>query len=268
MTARALPFMKLFVDDFLKDPAQVVMTPAECGAYIRLLCHMWRLSMNRPDFVGLPDDDRYLARCAGCRPGQPWLKLRRALFDSLDPVLIIDEVHEVGLRVLNLRLKREHEAAVRVVAMQSSKGRKSAEKRRTDSTAVEPSSNPLKKKKKKEKKKKSTEGSAGAPGYTPEFDSFWATIRKHWPGQPGSKADCFRWTTDLLKAGETYENLTEYARRYLRKRKATGNEACYNLSTFFNSNNTRPWEGFADDDVPADPDDSSSAGSHGYTRQK
>lgn len=73
-TRRAL---LLYVDDWLASPTIEAMTPAEEGAYLRLLLRAWQ----SPD-CGLPADDASLARLS--RLGDAWLasaeKLRACFF--------------------------------------------------------------------------------------------------------------------------------------------------------------------------------------------
>lgn len=59
------PGFKLYADDWLASTKIAVMTPAEEGAYIRLLCHQW----NSADCT-LPDDDEELAVLS--RLGEGW----------------------------------------------------------------------------------------------------------------------------------------------------------------------------------------------------
>ena len=59
------PDMPLYVNDWLSSMAVSMMTPAEEGAYFRLLCHAW----NEPD-CSLPDDDATLAKLS--RLGDAW----------------------------------------------------------------------------------------------------------------------------------------------------------------------------------------------------
>lgn len=62
-------------NDWLSSTKISLMTPAQEGAYIRLLCHAW----NDPD-CSLPDDDTQLAMLS--RMGEGWLKGGSALVRS------------------------------------------------------------------------------------------------------------------------------------------------------------------------------------------
>lgn len=107
-------FMKLFVGDFLKDTAD--LEPAEVGAYIRLLCHMW----NRDGYLLL--DHTRLARLAGC-DRDSWA----AVWPSLAGFFAIDE----GRRsITQKRLLRELEQARQAHQAASENGRKGAAARR------------------------------------------------------------------------------------------------------------------------------------------
>ena len=59
------PDLPFYVNDWLSSPAVSAMTPAEEGAFIRLLCYAW----NEPDCT-LPDDDGRLATMS--RLGDAW----------------------------------------------------------------------------------------------------------------------------------------------------------------------------------------------------
>lgn len=59
------PAFQFYPNDWLSAPEIVLMTPAEEGAYFRLLCYAW---MND----GLPDDDEQLAALS--RLGEGWSK--------------------------------------------------------------------------------------------------------------------------------------------------------------------------------------------------
>lgn len=84
----------LFVDDWLSSASIEAMTPAEEGAYTRLLCRAWQQAD-----CGLPNDDEALARLS--RLGQAWFagsgaKIRQCFFEN-------------GSRLFNARLLRERE---------------------------------------------------------------------------------------------------------------------------------------------------------------
>jgi|TARA_R100000501_G_C2573623_1_gene79527 uncharacterized protein YdaU (DUF1376 family) len=65
MSKQTSPAFPLYADDWLGSSAIDLMSPAEEGAYIRLLCHAW----NSED-CGLPDDDKKLA--IHSRLGKAW----------------------------------------------------------------------------------------------------------------------------------------------------------------------------------------------------
>ena len=65
MSRQVSPAFQLYTDDWLGSTAITLMSPAEEGAYIRLLCHAW----NSED-CGLPDNDKKLAVLS--RLGKAW----------------------------------------------------------------------------------------------------------------------------------------------------------------------------------------------------
>ncbi len=65
MTMNRPPAFQFYPNDWLSSPKITLMTPAEEGAYIRLLCYDW---MND----GLPDNDEQLAALS--RLGEGWFK--------------------------------------------------------------------------------------------------------------------------------------------------------------------------------------------------
>ena len=65
MARHSAPAFPLYTDDWLGSSAIDLMSPAEEGAYVRLLCHAW----NSED-CGLPDDDKKLAKHS--RLGKAW----------------------------------------------------------------------------------------------------------------------------------------------------------------------------------------------------
>lgn len=87
------PFMQLYVADYLGDTRH--LTTEQHGAYLLLLMTMWRAE------GVLPDDDRKLARIAGCTASR-WAKIK-------DDVLAFFDACEGGLT--NKRLKFELEKA-------------------------------------------------------------------------------------------------------------------------------------------------------------
>lgn len=87
------PFMQLYVADYLGDTRH--LTTEQHGAYLLLLMTMWRSEGT------LPNDDRKLARIAGCT-GSRWTKIK-------DDVLAFFDIE--GDALTNKRLKLELEKA-------------------------------------------------------------------------------------------------------------------------------------------------------------
>lgn len=67
MADRLAPAFQFYANDWLADINVTMMSPAQEGAYIRLLCYAWK----DPD-CSLPDDDDQLAILS--RLGEGWLK--------------------------------------------------------------------------------------------------------------------------------------------------------------------------------------------------
>jgi len=85
----AIPFMPLYVADYLSDAAH--LSTLEHGAYLMLIMTYWQRG------EALPDDDRKLARICRCEP-RTWNRLR----------LVISEFFEVSDgKWLHRRVERE-----------------------------------------------------------------------------------------------------------------------------------------------------------------
>src|ERR1700730_13618180 len=89
------PAFQFYPAEWLSSAKVTLMTPAEEGAYIRLLCHCW----GDPD-CSIPDDDDELAVLS--RLGEQWLKgsstkLRRCFESHPD----------IPGRLINTRLLKE-----------------------------------------------------------------------------------------------------------------------------------------------------------------
>lgn len=86
------PSFPFYVKDWLSSPKINLMTPAQEGAYIRLLCYAWE-----DQDCSLPDDDTALAQLS--RLGEGWLK------GSANPLRQCFTVHpQLPGRLVNLRL--------------------------------------------------------------------------------------------------------------------------------------------------------------------
>lgn len=105
------PAFQFYPDSWLSSTDISLMTPAEEGAYIRLLCHAWL-----QDDCGIPDDDDALAVLS--RLGRAWKKSApkiRAKFDARDG------------RLFNDRLARERVKQEEHRKAQSDSGKRGAE---------------------------------------------------------------------------------------------------------------------------------------------
>lgn len=75
-----LPYLPLFTNDWLASAKIITMTPAEEGAYIRLLCIAWN-----DDQCSLPDDDASLAAMSRLNSHWPESSAKiRACFEAHD----------------------------------------------------------------------------------------------------------------------------------------------------------------------------------------
>ena len=74
------PAFQFYPADWLSSTAISLMTPAEEGAYLRLLCHAWMDPM-----CSLPDDDAQLAILSRLGPHWKHASLKiRAKFEVVD----------------------------------------------------------------------------------------------------------------------------------------------------------------------------------------
>jgi uncharacterized protein YdaU (DUF1376 family) len=127
------PAFQFYPGDWLSSSKIAVMTPAEEGAYIRLLCHAW----NDPH-CSLPDDDEQLAIFS--RLGEGWFNggstKIRACFQRHP------KMHE---RIFNLRLLLERKKQLAWSRKSREGGERSGESRRKKgkggSQMVEPNAN-------------------------------------------------------------------------------------------------------------------------------
>ncbi len=84
------PAFQFYANDWLSSPAIMLMTPAQEGAYIRLLALSWQMG-------GLPDDDEQLASLS--RLGKGWL--------GGASTIIRQQFVERGGKLVNKRLESE-----------------------------------------------------------------------------------------------------------------------------------------------------------------
>ena len=115
----ALPFIKLFAESWLSSAAIARMSPiAECG-FFRLLLWQWQSvgSDRRP--IGLPIDDRQLARMARLSERQ-WADERR---------MILPQFVRSSGALWNVRLESERVSAYELRANKGKGGRAAAQQR-------------------------------------------------------------------------------------------------------------------------------------------
>lgn len=116
------PAFQFYVNDWLSSPKIMLMTPAEEGAYIRLLCYAW----SDPD-CSLPDDDEELSALS--RLGEGWFK------GGSSKVRKCFEPHpEIPGRLVNQRLLEEREKQEEWREKSRAGGIKSGESRRSKPT--------------------------------------------------------------------------------------------------------------------------------------
>ena len=109
-----LPYMPLWVADFLSSGKVKQMTPAHIGAYVMLLMYEW-------NGTELLDDDDYLAKLTQCDGHQEWAELSnlvRACFEQRDG------------RLFNPRLEKERKRIADRHEKLSEAGKKSGKVRR------------------------------------------------------------------------------------------------------------------------------------------
>lgn len=104
---RPLPYTRFNFDDFFDDPAVMVMTNEQVGAYLRLLRAAWKA-----DPPGhLPNDDTYLAAASGL--GKAWPDHRETM---VGPFKLL------GGKLVQSRIVREYEVARGCSMMRSTYG--------------------------------------------------------------------------------------------------------------------------------------------------
>jgi uncharacterized protein YdaU (DUF1376 family) len=120
------PAFQLYVGDWLSSTKITLMTPAEEGAYIRLLCHAWA----DPDCT-IPDDGETLARLS--RLGEQW----HSYGSAMNPVkaCFVPHPKKPG-RLINVRLYAEWKKLKAFLHDKSRAGRKGAESRWNPTTTT------------------------------------------------------------------------------------------------------------------------------------
>jgi uncharacterized protein YdaU (DUF1376 family) len=110
-----IPYFKFFPSDWLGSSERAMMTPAEEGGYISLLCHAWA-----SEDCGLPDDDAILG------------KLSRIKRFSKSKMKIMSCFYKSNNRWYNKRLLELREEAISKREKKSYAGKISAEHRKKD----------------------------------------------------------------------------------------------------------------------------------------
>jgi len=119
------PAFQFYPDEWLSSPTISMMSPAEEGAYIRLLCFAW----GDPDCT-IPDDDEQLARLS--RLGEGWLNGPSTILRRV----FIPHPKKPG-KLFNPRLLDERKKQADFRRKCSDAGRRSGNSRRTKSLSAE-----------------------------------------------------------------------------------------------------------------------------------
>lgn len=109
MTPDRLPYFPFYPQDFLGDGKVRLMSPAEVGIYIRLLCHEW---LEGP----LPDDLTRLARIAGATHAEieeAWPAVRECFTEDEEGRLVQTRLEEEREKVLAKREQARRAARAR-----------------------------------------------------------------------------------------------------------------------------------------------------------
>lgn len=182
------PAFMFYTNDWLSSTIRVLMSPAQRGAYIDLLCHQWN-----DETCSLPDDDEVLAVLSGL--GEGWLNgscdLLRRCFPKSDTL-----VGRIANKKL-LELKDERDAwkeKCRKGGLKSSKNRKLRSVKGSSTTVAT----------KRELKGNSSSSSSSSiiddtnvsstkptkvAVATSDFDTFWNAILKIAPHKAKAKAE-------------------------------------------------------------------------------
>lgn len=109
MTPDRLPYFPFYPQDFLGDGKVRLMSPAEVGIYVRLLCHEW---LEGP----LPDDLPRLARIAGATVDEmeaAWPQVRECFESGDDGHLVQPRLEEERKKALAKREQARQAARAR-----------------------------------------------------------------------------------------------------------------------------------------------------------
>lgn len=166
------PAFQFFPKDWLDFKVQRMSLAAQ-GAYIKLLCFMWKDSR---DQFSILDNNDLLARAIGTTVEQ-WLELRLQIQQDGEPIL-----EEKDGRLVSARLKEEATKQRNYRKKQSDKGKLSAQQRlNRSSTTVEPMHQPKGNSSSSlyYKERKGLRGEIELNGHGEGFDKFWAAYPKH-----------------------------------------------------------------------------------------
>jgi uncharacterized protein YdaU (DUF1376 family) len=108
------PAFQLYAKDFLGS-GTTVMTLAECGAYIRLLCHAW----DSDPVATLPDEDYALFKLSGADSKDEWSEVKKAVLAKFDK-------ERFPGRLTNLRLREYYDELSEHAEKQTERAKKGA----------------------------------------------------------------------------------------------------------------------------------------------
>jgi uncharacterized protein YdaU (DUF1376 family) len=108
------PAFQLYAKDFLGS-GTTVMTLAECGAYIRLLCHAW----DSDPVATLPDADYALFKLSGADSKDEWSEVKKAVLAKFDK-------ERFPGRLTNLRLREYYDELSEHAEKQTERAKKGA----------------------------------------------------------------------------------------------------------------------------------------------
>lgn len=200
------PFMQLYVADYLGDTRH--LTTEQHGAYLLLLMTMWR-----SDGV-LPDDDRKLARIAGCTVSR-WSKIKDdvlAFFTPCDGGLTNDR--------LKLELEKASEKSIKRAEAGTRGGHAKARKTKKPAVANDTgllchSSEP-----EPDREQKATPSCPAAPNggsVTGDFDRAWKAYPAKGRERSKSRAKTLPIWRDAAKAAGGSDRLADAVARYVRE---------------------------------------------------
>ena len=199
------PAFQFYPKDWLSSLNVLMMTPAEEGAYIRLLCYCW----DSGD-CSIPDDDAALAVMS--RLGEGWFKGGSTAVRKC----FVPHPHNPGF-LTNERMLSERQNQAEWSKKSSAGGKKSAaqraEKKATSqggSRVVQPTPNRPVQPNVNSATASASPSAKGVslPGYSGEFEELW----RAYPRRDGSKAEAFKSYQQAIQKGTDHGRIIEGVR--------------------------------------------------------